>query len=119
MNAILILVIIIFLGFFLYKLFFTQSVPEIVPVSISEQTNKYGFKELDITKPENLDHFYNNLKDYPESDRIMMMKSIVELVEDIVKKNPPSERWSYLQTNFEHMLKLFASLSTIDETEQS
>ncbi len=35
--------------------------------------NVYGFEKLDITKVENIVHFYENLELYSENDRIQML----------------------------------------------
>ena len=73
--------------------------------------NVYGFEKLDITKVENIVHFYENLKSYSENDRIQMLRSLPDLVKDILENNKPEERAEKLQPMLSNIVQIFASFS--------
>jgi len=71
----------------------------------------YGFEKLDITKVENIVHFYENLELYSENDRIQMLRSITDLTELILENNKPEERAEKLQPLLGNVVQIFASFS--------
>ena len=73
--------------------------------------NVYGFEKLDITKVENIVHFYENLKSYSENDRIQMLRSLPDLVKDILENNKPEGRAEKLQPMLSNIVQIFASFS--------
>ena len=73
--------------------------------------NAYGFEKLDITKVENIVHFYENIESYSENDRIQMLRSLPDLVKDILENNKPEERAEKLQPMLSNIVQIFASFS--------
>ena len=71
--------------------------------------NVYGFEKLDITKVENIAHFYENLELYSENDRIQMLRSITDLVKLTIENNKPEERAEKLQPMLRNIVQIFAS----------
>jgi hypothetical protein len=71
--------------------------------------NVYGFEKLDITKVENIIHFYENLELYSENDRIQMLRSITDLVKLTIENNKPEERVEKLQPMLRNIVQIFAS----------
>jgi hypothetical protein len=71
--------------------------------------NVYGFEKLDITKVENIAHFYENLELYSENDRIQMLRSITDLVKLTIENNKPEERAKKLQPMLRNIVQIFAS----------
>jgi hypothetical protein len=71
--------------------------------------NVYGFEKLDITKVENIVHFYENLELYSENDRIQMLRSITDLVKLTIENNKPAERAEKLQPMLSNIVQIFAS----------
>jgi hypothetical protein len=71
--------------------------------------NVYGFEKLDITKVENIAHFYENLELYSENDRIQMLRSITDLVKLTIENNKPEERVEKLQPMLRNIVQIFAS----------
>jgi len=71
--------------------------------------NVYGFEKLDITKVENIVHFYENLELYSENDRIQMLRSITDLVKLTIENNKPEERAEKLQPMLSNIVQIFAS----------
>ena len=71
--------------------------------------NVYGFEKLDITKVENIVHFYENLELYSENDRIQMLRSITDLVKLTIENNKPEERAKKLQPMLRNIVQIFAS----------
>jgi hypothetical protein len=71
--------------------------------------NVYGFEKLDITKVENIIHFYENLELYSENDRIQMLRSITDLVKLTIENNKPEERAEKLQPMLRNIVQIFAS----------
>ena len=71
--------------------------------------NVYGFEKLDITKVENIVHFYENLELYSENDRIQMLRSITDLVKLTIENNKPEERAEKLQPMLRNIVQIFAS----------
>jgi hypothetical protein len=71
--------------------------------------NVYGFEKLDITKVENIIHFYENLELYSENDRIQMLRSITDLVKLTIENNKPEERAKKLQPMLRNIVQIFAS----------
>ena len=69
----------------------------------------YGFEKLDITKVENIVHFYENLELYSENDRIQMLRSITDLVKLTIENNKPEERAEKLQPMLRNIVQIFAS----------
>ncbi len=69
----------------------------------------YGFEKLDITKVENIVHFYENLELYSENDRIQMLRSITDLAKLILENNKPEERAEKLQPLLSNVVQIFAS----------
>ena len=69
----------------------------------------YGFEKLDITKVENIVHFYENLELYSENDRIQMLRSITDLVKLTIENNKPEERAEKLQPMLSNIVQIFAS----------
>ena len=70
--------------------------------------NVYGFEKLDITKVENIVHFYENLELYSENDRIQMLRSITDLVKLTIENNKPAERAEKLQPMLSNIVQIFA-----------
>lgn len=73
--------------------------------------NVYGFEKLDITKVENIAHFYENLELYSENDRIQMLRSLPDIIKDILENNNKEERDEKLLPVFNTTVKIFASFS--------
>ena len=71
--------------------------------------NVYGFEKLDITKVENIVHFYENLELYSENDRIQMLRSITDLVKLTIENNKQEERAEKLQPMLRNIVQIFAS----------
>ena len=71
--------------------------------------NVYGFEKLDITKVENIVHFYENLELYSENDRIQMLRSITDLVKLTIENNKPEKRVEKLQPMLRNIVQIFAS----------
>jgi hypothetical protein len=71
--------------------------------------NVYGFEKLDITKVENIAHFYENLELYSENDRIQMLRSITDLVKLTIENNKPEERVEKIQPMLRNIVQIFAS----------
>ena len=71
--------------------------------------NVYGFEKLDITKVENIIHFYENLELYSENDRNQMLRSITDLVKLTIENNKPEERAEKLQPMLRNIVQIFAS----------
>ena len=69
----------------------------------------YGFEKLDITKVENIVHFYENLELYSENDRIQMLRSITDLVKLTIENNKREERAEKLQPMLSNIVQIFAS----------
>ena len=69
----------------------------------------YGFEKLDITKVENIVHFYENLELYSENDRIQMLRSITDLVKLTIENNKREERAEKLQPMLRNIVQIFAS----------
>jgi hypothetical protein len=73
--------------------------------------NKFGFEKLDLSNMEEVAHFDENPGLYSENDRIQMLRSLPDLVEDIVKNNKKEERGDKLLPVFNTIVKIFASFS--------
>jgi hypothetical protein len=71
--------------------------------------NVYGFEKLDITKVENIVHFYENLELYSENDRIQMLRSITDLVKLTIENNKREERAEKLNPMLSNIVQIFAS----------
>ena len=71
--------------------------------------NVYGFEKLDITKVENIVHFYENLELYSENDRIQMLRSITDLVKLTIENNKREERAEKLNPMLSNIMQIFAS----------
>ncbi len=71
--------------------------------------NVYGFEKLDITKVENIVHFYENLELYSENDRIQMLRSITDLVKLTIENNKREERAEKLNPMLRNIVQIFAS----------
>ena len=71
--------------------------------------NVYGFEKLDITKVENIVHFYENLELYSENDRIQMLRSITDLVKLTIENNKPEERAEKLKPMLSNIVQIFDS----------
>ena len=71
--------------------------------------NVYGFEKLDITKVENIVHFYENLESYSENDRIQMLRSITDLVKLTIENIKREERAEKLQPMLSNIVQIFAS----------
>jgi len=69
----------------------------------------YGFEKLDITKVENIVHFYENLELYSENDRIQMLRSITDLVKLTIENNKREERAEKLNPMLGNIVQIFAS----------
>ena len=69
----------------------------------------YGFEKLDITKVENIVHFYENLELYSENDRIQMLRSITDLVKLTIENNKREERAEKLNPMLSNIVQIFAS----------
>ena len=73
--------------------------------------DKFGFEKLDISNMEELVRFYENPGLYPENDRIQMLRSLPDLVKDILENNKKEERGEKLLPVFNNIVKIFASFS--------
>ena len=73
--------------------------------------DKFGFEKLDITNAEDVLHFNENPELYPENDRIQMLRSLPDLVKDILENNKKEERGEKLLPVFNTIVKIFASFS--------
>lgn len=73
--------------------------------------DKFGFEKLDISNMEELARFYENPELYPENDRIQMLRSLPDLVKDILENNKKEERGEKLLPVFNNIVKIFASFS--------
>jgi len=69
----------------------------------------YGFEKLDISKVENIVHFYENLELYSENDRIQMLRSITDLVKLTIENNKREERAEKLNPMLGNIVQIFAS----------
>ena len=70
---------------------------------------KFGFEKLDLSNMEEVAQFDENPGLYSENDRIQMLRSLTDLVEDIVKNNKKEERGEKLLPVFNTIVKIFAS----------
>ena len=73
--------------------------------------NKYGFESLDISDPENIKYFFENLDLYSENDKIEMLKLTFSTVENMIKETPKEKRFDKLTIPLRNIIQLFASLS--------
>lgn len=73
--------------------------------------DKFGFEKLDITNAEDVLRFNENPELYPENDRIQMLRSLPDLVKDIIENNKKEERGEELLPVFNTIVKIFASFS--------
>jgi hypothetical protein len=72
---------------------------------------KFGFEKLDLSNMEEVAQFDENPGLYSENDRIQMLRSLTDLVEDIVKNNKKEERGEKLLPVFNTIVKIYASFS--------
>ena len=73
--------------------------------------SKFGFEKLDLSNMEEVAQFDKNPGLYSENDRIQMLRSLTDLVEDIVKNNKKEERGEKLLPVFNTIVKIYASFS--------
>ena len=73
--------------------------------------DKFGFEKLDLSNMAEVARFDENPGLYPENDRIQMLRSLPDLVKDIVENNKKEERSEKLLPVFNTIVKIFASFS--------
>jgi len=73
--------------------------------------DRFGFEKLDISNMEEVARFDENPELYPENDRIQMLRSLPDLVKDIIENNKKEERSEKLLPVFNTIVKIFASFS--------
>ncbi|MDW5298917.1 MAG: hypothetical protein SA378_02085 [Sedimentibacter sp.] len=73
--------------------------------------DKFGFEKLDISNMEEVARFDENPELYPENDRIQMLRSLPDLVKDIIENIKKEERSEKLLPVFNTIVKIFASFS--------
>jgi hypothetical protein len=73
--------------------------------------DKFGFEKLDLSNMAEVARFDENPELYPENDRIQMLRSLPDLVKDIIENNKKEERSEKLLPVFNTIVKIFASFS--------
>ena len=73
--------------------------------------DKFGFEKLDLSNMAEVARFDENPGLYPENDRIQMLRSLPDIIKDILENNKKEERSEKLLPVFNTIVKIFASFS--------